>query len=110
MEPQLIPEAIAKSDFMSIFLVACAVFAIGARVVQWTWASPEANKFRLILAYTFYAFGVVLLIASLTNIPGCQERRNKPSDQGHDINPSKAKTGAGDIKSDNQKSGSTQDQ
>ena len=71
-------DAIGKSDFFSVFITGCSMFYIAGRLIRTDWTTAEANRMRKVIAYTFYAFGVIVLVVSLGRIPGCESQRNKP--------------------------------
>lgn len=74
----MLMDAIGKSDFFSIFITGCVMFYIAMRLMRAQWGVKDAELFRRILGYTFYVFGVILLIVSLGRIPGCEVQRNQP--------------------------------
>lgn len=74
----MIMDAIGKSDFFSIFSTGCLMFYIATRLMRMQWESKDAELFRRILGYTFFGFGLILLVVALTRIPGREVQRNQP--------------------------------
>lgn len=80
-----VSELAARSGFVDLFIIGCIVFYIAHRVVRQEWGSDDANKMRTVIAWTFYSFGVVLLVTSLARIPGCEKNRANQQIEQHNI-------------------------
>ena len=83
----LIPlsELAARSGFFDLFLIGCLVFYIAHRIIRQSWGSAGAERLKTVIAYTFYVFGVILLVASLSRVPGCEIKGNKPQVEQHNV-------------------------
>ena len=71
----------AMSNFLETFIVASIMFYIATRIVRQDWQTKESNIFRLILTYTFYLFGVILLMVSLLKVGNIEQQRNNKQTQ-----------------------------
>ncbi|MCO1336945.1 hypothetical protein MO867_21695 [Microbulbifer sp. OS29] len=74
-------ESFSKSGFIEFFVIACGMFYVASRISQAKWATPESNVIRIATSWVFWVFACILLIVSLTNIPGCEGPRKQPYTQ-----------------------------
>ena len=85
MASVFISDAVARSGFFDLFLVACVMFYVASRLIRLLWEPREANTFKTVLAWTFYIFGTILLAASLSRLPGDKRERQQPHIQQHQV-------------------------
>jgi len=68
----------SRGSWIDYLVIAALGFYAASRVIRSDWNGVAPNTLRNWIAWSFYVFGVVLLIISLAHIPGCTCQRQHP--------------------------------
>jgi hypothetical protein len=81
-------------DFANLLFIAALALYAASRVIRQQWETESANRLRSAIAWLLFGFATVLLIVSISHLPGCVKQRNQPSVQGQPVQQAQPNPGA----------------